>query len=489
MVMTRRKKTCNLTAIILTCAIVLVLLQPVRSFCITHKNMENLVFEVPNGQSYTIRTIHYSYPNNRYVSLKDMSYALRGTDKHFDVNVQRAGTEITTGKDSLLSRNGNIPFAADEYVTDAIRLNPLAVDERECRYYTLMGLDDNGDPDLFMSITDLAMILNANLDIDIDRGILKLDPGDFYIDMTKYEEQGLYYEVSSALVADAVTGTVYSAYNADLSVSAASTTKLMTYLCIMDAISAGEISLDDTVTITAEAEALSHTSDGVIQMNRGQTAKLEDMLYAVLLPSSNEASLALAQHLDGSEEAFVQRMNNKAKELGLSDATFFYNCHGLPCYSNTVAASKIQNHISAYDMFMLSSHILNKYPEIMTITSTKKYRLDAFGTEVENSNPLLYNLPGVVGLKTGTTKSSGASLISAYETDDDTGHHIIVAVEYGAEDATVRNTVSEIMIRYGIQCIKENDKGNGFADDGAFPDTAGKLLRQIVLIKSRERNT
>lgn len=458
----------------------------VYSDAITHKEIENLTFERYDKERFVIKTIHYSYGNNRYVSVRDMAAALSGTPKHFDVYFSSDKTSIFTDSDYEPAGPENEEFADEEYSTDPIRPNPVEIDGRECRYYTFIGKDSEGKRDLYMSITDLAMALNADLYMDTEASILRMGEGDFRIDIDEYVAQGLYDEVSGALVGNAFTGEIYTSFHEDVSVPCASTTKLMTYLCIMDAVSAGEISLDDTVVISEKAAALSRTSDGVIRMNAGQSAKLYDMLYALLLPSSNEAALALAEHLDGTEEAFTLRMNKKVKELNLSDATYFYNPHGLPEYSDTVAASKVQNHISAYDMFVLSSHILNKYPEIKDITSTKKYKLEAFSTEVENTNPLLYNMPGIVGLKTGTTKASGASLVSAYDFLEGTKKCTIVAVEYGAEDAASRNTVSEILIRYGIQCA-ENGTGTDVEGEEAFPYTADGIIRRLIFIKSMKR--
>ena len=453
------------------------------SHALTHSELENLELVRYDGEHYLIKTIHYAYGNNRYVSLRDMAYALMGTDKHFDVSIG-SESSITTGTDYEPVGGEDTEFESDEYKTEGIKPNPLSIDGRDCMYYTFAGTNPEGKKDLFISITDLSMALDLELDMDTEASRLLLGDGGFTIDIEQYEKQGLYDEVSSALVGDATTGEIFTSFNKDVSVSCASTTKLMTYLCIMDAVSSGDISLNDTVTISEKAAALSQTSDGVIKMSAGQTAKINDLLYALLLPSSNESALALAEHLDGNEEAFVRRMNNKVKELFLSDATYFYNCHGLPEYSDTVAASKIQNHISAYDMFILASHILNKYPEIREITSTQKYKLDTFKTEVKNTNPLLYNLPGTVGLKTGTTKASGSSLVAAYDLHDDTGVKTIVAVEYGAEDAASRNTVTEILMRYGIQCDSSSSYN---AAEEPFPYTADALLRRLILVKSKKR--
>ena len=473
-----------LLPVIIAAVLIIASIPHIDAHAITHDELEDLVLVRSDGEQFVISTIHYAYGNNRYISLRDMAYALSGTDKCFDVSISSDQTDIVTGRNYEPVGGENTEFGTDEYSTEGLKINPICIDERDCMYYSFAGKNSEGNRDLYISITDLAMALDLNLRMDTESDRIVLGDGGFTVDIDDYVSQGLYDEVSSAIVGDAMTGEIFASFNPDVSVSCASTTKLMTYLCIMDAVSDGEISLSDSVDISANAAALSQTSDGVVRMKEGQSAKLYDLLYALLLPSSNEAALALAEHLDGTEEAFVERMNNKVRELFLSDATYFYNCHGLPEYSDTVAASKIQNHISARDMFILASHILNKYPEIRDITSTQKYKLDVFDTEIRNTNPLLYNLPGTVGLKTGTTKASGASLVAAYDITGESGTKTVVAIEYGAEDAAARNTVAEILMRYGIQC----DQSSTYtSEEEPFPYTADALIRRLILIKSRQR--
>ena len=473
-----------LLPVIIAAVLIIASIPHIDARAITHDELEDLVLVRGDGEQFVISTIHYAYGNNRYISLRDMAYALSGTDKCFDVSISSDQTDIVTGRNYEPVGGENTEFGTDEYSTEGLKINPICIDERDCMYYSFAGKNSEGNRDLYISITDLAMALDLNLRMDTESDRIVLGDGGFTVDIDDYVSQGLYDEVSSAIVGDAMTGEIFASFNPDVSVSCASTTKLMTYLCIMDAVSDGEISLSDSVDISANAAALSQTSDGVVRMKEGQSAKLYDLLYALLLPSSNEAALALAEHLDGTEEAFVERMNNKVRELFLSDATYFYNCHGLPEYSDTVAASKIQNHISARDMFILASHILNKYPEIRDITSTQKYKLDVFDTEIRNTNPLLYNLPGTVGLKTGTTKASGASLVAAYDITGESGTKTVVAIEYGAEDAAARNTVAEILMRYGIQC----DQSSTYtSEEEPFPYTADALIRRLILIKSRQR--
>ena len=264
-----------------------------------------------------------------------------------------------------------------------------------------------------------------------------------------------YYETHSALLGDASTGEVFLSYDADTDVAIASTSKLMTYLVLMDKVSEGLISTDDTVTITEESAELSRTSDGEIILTPGTEATFMDLVTAMLVPSSDECSLALAIHAAGSETEFVGWMNQTAKDMGLSDEAEFFNCHGLPIYTDDIPASKVQNRMSANDMFILVRHILEKYPEILKITSLQSVYLESFDTTVQNTNPLLYNVPGVVGLKTGTTNMAGDCVIGVLPAMDGSGKlHYVTVIQFGAEDETIRATLSEELIRYGKQKIE-----------------------------------
>ena len=257
------------------------------------------------------------------------------------------------------------------------------------------------------------------------------------------------------------------------------------------------MTLEDSVTVPAEAAALSRSEDGVIAMTAGQITSVPDLLRGMLLPSSNECALALAVHLDGSEAAFVERMNRKAREIGLSNAAVFYNCHGLPSFTDDLAATKVQNRMTARDMFLLCSHLLHTYPAITEITSLKEARLETLTTSVGNSNPLLYNVPGVVGLKTGTTNMSGLCLVTAMVAEDQQGvTHTLLAMEFGAEDGTVRVTLSEELLRYGVEKLRSGtapaaDPGTASPEapqeekPGGLPDNAEALM-QLILSRVRE---
>lgn len=453
-----------------------------------HSIYEDLKISVDNGASKVVKTIHYKYENNRYISLRDLAGAVSGTGKQFELAVADTSVTITTGEEYKPAGGENEPFVIPEDVTDyavttkALRLNAMTIDGQNVRYHTLIGKNGAEINDCYMSLTDAAMMMDLALTLDA-QGLHLDTSGHFRLDMDALKAQGFFQEVHSALVGDVTTGEIYASYEENLSVPIASTTKLMTYLCVMDAVTDGKIRLEDTVVISPNAEALSKTSDGVVPMTAGQEATVRELLYGLLLQSSNECAVALAEHICGNEAAFVERMNAKAAAIGLSAEAVFYNSNGLPRFTDTVAASKIQNHMSAKDMFLLSAHILRVYPEILEITDSFTAELPSFGMSVKNTNPMLYNLPEAVGLKTGTTDMAGACLVSALEAEaPDGSKHYIVAVEFGAEDGTVRCTLSEEMLLYGKQALQEGTGGTGtaFTETDGMPGNAEELIRAVL---------
>ncbi len=452
-----------------------------------HSMVENLPLTVDGGSAQIVKTLHYGYINNRYVSVRDMAAALCATDKRFGISFGDSGLILTPGADYVPAGGEGLPFPESDpssgtpyvYSTRALALNPLEIEGRAVRYPSFLGTSPAGARDCFMSLTDLAMQLD--LYAELSGGVMRIDSSrGFSIDLDALAEEGFFNELNAALVGDATTGVIYAASEPDLPVPVASTSKLMTFLCVMDAVTEGTVSMEDTVVIPPEAAALSRTADGMIYLEAGWETCIPDLLCAMLLPSSNESALTLAIHVDGSEAAFVERMNRRAKALGLSEGAVFYNCNGLPLYTDNLAATKVQNRMSARDMFTLVGHILQSYPEITQITSLKGIDLPSLHSYAANTNPLLYNMPGVVGLKTGTTNMSGMCLVCAAEAQDAAGEtHTIVAMEFGAEDNSIRNTLSEELLRFGLQCLREGYAPEAVAAE-ALPTDAEGLISLIL---------
>ena len=272
--------------------------------------------------------------------------------------------------------------------------------------------------------------------------------------MLQLAEQGYFDCFSAVLLGDADTGEILYAHNADDPVPIASITKLMTYLLLAEGAAAGEISFQDTVVITENAAALSRGTDAMVSLQAGQERPFRELLACMLLASSNECALALAEHLAGSEAAFVDRMNERAGELGL-DSARFYNPHGLPLYLERSVTAKVQNVMSGEDLFALCRILLKDYPEITHITGERYGSMPSLSYVTANSNAVVFNLEGCNGLKTGSTNKAGSCLVATLPVTVKGETHTAVAIVLGSECADVRNQAAEILLRYARNTWQE----------------------------------
>jgi len=266
---------------------------------------------------FNVRTLHMYYDDNEYVSLRDVAYALSGTGADFNVKITSSSIAFTTGGSYTATGIENEPFTQntrDQDTPEYVRKrNAFTLNGYNNQYYTFIYEIEDGIYDCYMYLTDLILILG--LDTRIEDDTLIIDPaGKLEIEPRELEEQDFFSGTNSVLVGDATTGEVYYSYNATDSVPMASTTKLMTYLVVMDAVSHGEIGLDDMVVFSENVHKLSYSIDFSFHVKTGQSASVRDLIYGMLLPSSNECALALAEYVSGSEEAFAARMNRMAAE-------------------------------------------------------------------------------------------------------------------------------------------------------------------------------
>ena len=448
-------------------------------------------FEIPGtcqvqtdtGAACTVKTLDYSYDYNTYLSLRDIAMLLKDTDKSFSLEITRSTVSMNT--ESVYTPIGveNTPWEDDENPDISLRRYEFNVNEQTVFYYTMIMKLPSGDYDCFMMTADLAMILDVNITVPDAGSMQILTQEPFDVSPVSLEEAGYFYGVNSVLVGDATNGELYYQYQADLSYPIASTSKLMTCLLAMEAISTGQISPDETVTISEAVQALSASDDGVIPLEAGEQITVQELLLGALLPSSNECALCLAEAIASSEEAFVGMMNQKAQELGLSQS-IFYNSNGLPSYTEDFVPAKRQNRMSAEDMFRLVSYLLSVYPQITDITSLEKATLESLDLEVSNTNPLLRNLPGVTGLKTGTTNKAGACLVTSLTADDGTGDHDLVVIVLGTEDSIERGRVSGLLARYALNAfytgVEETESGAAGQTAGELPTNAEAAVHRIL---------
>ena len=235
----------------------------------------------------------------------------------------------------------------------------------------------------------------------------------------------------SALLMEKETGTVLFAKNEHAKLEPASVTKVMTILLTMEAIDAGQLTYDTMVTASAHACSMGGSQ---IWLKESEQMTVSDMLKAVCVVSANDCAVALAEQIAGSEDAFVERMNQRAKELGMNDTTF-KNATGLPA----------QGHVtSAYDIALMSRELILHHPDIRQYTTIWMDSLRDGASELVNTNKLIRFFDGATGLKTGSTDSALYCLSGTAERD---GMELIAGI---MKDAAQRFEDAKTLLSYGF---------------------------------------
>ena len=241
----------------------------------------------------------------------------------------------------------------------------------------------------------------------------------------------------SAALMDVATGTVLYESNSHEPLAPASVTKVMTMLLIMEAVDSGKITMTDTVTAS---EAAAAKGGSQVYLKMGETMSVSDMLKSIAVSSANDCACAMAEHLAGSEEAFVARMNQRAAELGMKD-THFVNCTGLDDGENAA-----EHRTSAHDIALMSRELLKNHPNIKQFTTIwmDTIRNGTFG--LSNTNKLVRFYQGATGLKTGFTSGAGYCLSATAQRE---GMELI-AVVMGADTSANRNAACKQLLDYGF---------------------------------------
>ena len=253
----------------------------------------------------------------------------------------------------------------------------------------------------------------------------------------KAQAANMNIEAKSALLMDVATGTVIYEQNAHEKLAPASVTKVMTMLLIMEAIDGGKIRWEDTVTTSEEAAAKGGSQ---VYLKVGETMSVADMVKAIAVSSANDCACAMAEHIAGSESAFVEKMNQRAKELGMEN-THFVNCTGL---DDTAEA---ENHkTTAYDIALMSRQLLHNHPDIKKYTTIWMDTLRGGTFGLSNTNKMVRFYKGATGLKTGFTSNAGYCLSSSAERDG----MELVAVVMGSETSAKRFAACKSMLDYGF---------------------------------------
>ena len=244
----------------------------------------------------------------------------------------------------------------------------------------------------------------------------------------------------SAILLEASTGQVIYEKNATERRSPASITKIMTLLLIFEALSEGKVSLQDEVVTSAHAKSMGGSQ---VFLEEGETQTLETMIKCIVIASGNDASVAVAEHIAGSEEDFVEKMNAKATELGMVD-THFEDCCGL--------TDSDGHYTTAKDVAIMSRELTVKYPEVFTYTRiwmediTHVTRRGSSTFTLSSTNKLLKWYQWTTGLKTGST-AKAKFCISATASKDGMD---LIAVIMGAPDPKERFHDAEKLLNYGF---------------------------------------
>lgn len=223
-------------------------------------------------------------------------------------------------------------------------------------------------------------------------------------------------DAPSAILMEKATGTVLFAKNEHEAREPASVTKIMTLLLVMETIDSGALRYEDTVTASAHASSMGGSQ---IWLKESEKMTVEELLKAVCVVSGNDAAVALGEHLAGSEEAFVARMNERARELGMND-THFVNCTGLPADGHVT---------SAYDIALMSRELILNHPGIRRFTTVWTDSLRDGQSMLVNTNKLVRFFDGTTGLKTGSTDAAGYCVSATAERD---GMELIAVVLKGS---------------------------------------------------------
>lgn len=236
----------------------------------------------------------------------------------------------------------------------------------------------------------------------------------------------------SAVLMETSSGKILFEKNPHEQRPCASITKVMTMLLVCEAIDNGKLSLDDTITASAHAASMGGSD---IWLEEGETMSADDMIKATVVASANDAAVALAEHLCGSEEVFVEKMNEKASQLGMND-TVFKNCNGLD----------EDGHItSSYDVAVMSRELM-KHEMIFDYTSIWLDNLRDGKTQIVNTNKLLKTYKGITGLKTGTTNDAGCCMAASATRGDMS----LVAVVLGCNSGKERFSDAAALLDYGF---------------------------------------
>lgn len=281
-------------------------------------------------------------------------------------------------------------------------------------------------------------------------------------------EDNLIPNATSGLLMDVDSGKIVFEKNINKKVAVASMTKMMAQIIIMEKIEDGSIKWDDIVTVSKNAADMGGSQ---IYIYEGEKISIEDLMKGISMASGNDATVAMAEVISGTETKFVELMNKKAKELGLKN-TYFKNCTGL---------DEEGHYSTAYDMAIIARELIVNHPDIFRFSSVYE---DYLREDTENkfwlvnTNKLVHFYEGADGLKTGHTDNAGYCLAATAKRNN----LRLIAIVLGENNASVRNTETMELLDYGFSNLRVNKlKSKGEVVEKIKLDKADSEIVEIIL--------
>ena len=284
----------------------------------------------------------------------------------------------------------------------------------------------------------------------------------------------------SGILIEANSGKIIFEKNIDERLSVASMTKMVAQIIILEEIEKGNISFDDVVTVSLNASKMGGSQ---IYLSSGEKITVRDLMKGISVASGNDATVAMAEYISGSEEEFVKKMNNKVKELGLKN-THFVNSTGL---------DEKNHYSSSYDMAVIARELVNNHPSILEFSSIyEDYLREDTNNKfwLVNTNKLIRFYDGADGLKTGHTDDAGYCLAATAKRGD----LRLIAIVLGEDDSKTRNNEAMELLDYGFQTIHLNclySKGREVKKmslDKADKDISIVLKDNLCVIEEKDKS-
>jgi D-alanyl-D-alanine carboxypeptidase (penicillin-binding protein 5/6) len=281
---------------------------------------------------------------------------------------------------------------------------------------------------------------------------------------------GFQCDAQSAVLMDGLTGQILYEQNPHLRIPPASFVKVLTLYLVFDALRAGQLKLDDQVTVSEKAWRIKGSK---MFIKVGDRVKVDDLLKGIAVASGNDACIAIAEHLAGSEEVFVSKMNEKANLLGLKESQF-KNSHGMPADDQ---------YTTAMDMVLLARRYIEEHPEALALHSTTEF--EYHGIRQGNRNTLLQKNIGVDGLKTGHVEGSGYHLVATAKRDAQR----MIAVVMGCDKVKKRAPEAQKLLEYGFRNFSTVEVVKKDTTFGPVKVKRGKLNKLILTAAEAGRAT